>query len=307
MAFRISRWNRCVKTLQLLRFPNRLFSLFSRLVIRSRYRLFLHVWSKLLCLLIWLWWWILLVGLLRASLLCWLATYPTLILCFCCLDHRCYRLVVDEWAHGIWWLLIWFRQCFQDFRNSDRQKFIDLLLSHLHDLLRFCSSLFAHILVQSLQSLVLFQKLDDGVVARLPPVQNYGDFHNEFKRISFRSILWQNKIYVIFFTHAIDDVQQILLLDLSGLIVFLIAKRFSWWLLFRHLIGRTIDIIQSWGRLDWVFFCWFDCFERVKKLIECPILLFFMTHLDSLWGCLNHLLKNLNLTVVLAITCCQGL
>lgn len=81
--------------------------------------------------------------------------------------------------------------------------------------------------MQSLQSLVLFQKLDDGVVARLPPVQNYGDFHNEFKRISFRSILWQNKIYVIFFTHAIDDVQQILLLDLSGLIVFLIAKRFS--------------------------------------------------------------------------------
>ena len=161
--------------------------------------------------------------------------------------------------------------------------------------------------MQGLQSLVLLQKLDDCVVARLSPVQDYSDLHDEFERVSFSSLLRQNKVYVVFLAHAIDDIQQVLLLDLSRLLIFLLAERFRRWLFFGHLVWSSIDIVKSRRRLDRVFLRGLHCLERVEKLIECPILFFLVAHFDSLRRRLDHLLQGLHLSVVLAITGCQSL
>ena len=65
----------------------------------------------------------------------------------------------------------------EDFWHAHCEQLINLLLSHLDDLIRSVLCRAAHILMQSLQGRILLEELHDRVIARLLPVEHDSDLH----------------------------------------------------------------------------------------------------------------------------------
>ena len=65
--------------------------------------------------------------------------------------------------------------------------------------------------------------MDDGIVARLLPIEHYGDLHNQLKTITLRAFFREYEVDIVLLAHLVDQIQKVLFLDLSCLQILRLA------------------------------------------------------------------------------------
>lgn len=156
-----------------------------------------------------------------------------------------------------------------------------------------------------LQGRVLFQKLDDGVVSRLFPVEHDCDLHNEFASVTLCPVLRQDEVDVHLLTHPVNSVDQVLFLYLACLNVLLLSQvletlLFRLLLLFAVLVFVVV-VAQSRRSLHLSFLSRLDCLKGIQDSVKLLVLVLLVTHLDALGRRLNQLIHRLNLVVALRV------
>ena len=74
--------------------------------------------------------------------------------------------------------------------------------------------------MQSLKRWVLFEELDDGIIARLLPIEDYCDLHDQLESVTLRAFLRQYEVYIVLLAHPLNQIKKVLFLDLSCFQIF---------------------------------------------------------------------------------------
>ena len=78
--------------------------------------------------------------------------------------------------------------------------------------------------MQSLKRWVLFEELDDGIIARLLPIEDYCNLHDQLQTVTLRAFLRQYEVYIVLLAHPLDQIKKVLFLDLSCFQIFGLAS-----------------------------------------------------------------------------------